>query len=399
MPTPRFKETDCLVVGCGILGLMTAVEMSIERKCRVLVLAPPEKGGMIPERDTLRNHAWLQSGLLYGDQQLVSARRMRPAGLMMLNFVGVRAPTERGIFRFRGEGEAEKFLSYATRLQLRNRVEEVSDFSARRELGEVYEKGFHHFWVPDAPFDETAVLEAAQRIACERGVEFLPREASLVRSSQLPNGYAVMTGSETIIAPTTILCAGAGLPKLLDQLNIIHSLRVTRSVLLRVYNTFSVRAALLADRASNFSIIRHSPRVVSPAGCLVIGGGGRQELKGNLAREVPEVEKLEICQALPESIREVARKSPATAGHKTETSSVDPWIQSWPEFPGLIAAIPGKATMAYWTARRIVESVKTSASRALPIPPYRGWQPQHRMHHLYSEVDETTTGHQDENEE
>jgi hypothetical protein len=66
-----------------------------------------------------------------------------------------------------------------------------------------------------------------------------------------------------------------------------------------------------------------------------------------------------VC-SLPNSTQKVSQKGGRVkALDENGTPSVNPWVQTWPDqYPGLIAAVPGKATLAYVTATLILSELE-----------------------------------------
>src|ERR1700733_4286306 len=109
-----------VIVGGGIQGLITAI-VAHERGFQDIVVfdstVPHDLGP-----DTLRNHSWLQSGLLYAFDALTSSdmplskRKMRAAlqmfdsGRQMLERFSVPFPSRKGVFRLPDESQAQVFI-------------------------------------------------------------------------------------------------------------------------------------------------------------------------------------------------------------------------------------------------------------------------------------------------
>jgi hypothetical protein len=316
-----------------------------------------------PRTDSQRNHAWLQSGLLYGER-FPAARRMYLAGHEMLDSLGLPRPTTRGVFRFEEESEAQAFEEDARRLMLLGQIRRLSDSAASDLLGSFYVSDRIHYEVPDTPFDEALVMEAARGRAMTKNVNFRQSLVRLVADNAAPNGYLMKTDFQTISPRIGIVCAGAGTPSLLRQLDLEHELTVNQSALLVFQGAEGITAPLLADRSSGLSVVRWAPEQIPPHGCLVVGGADRKRLSNDEEynrRIVDDQHVAELIELLPAALRSVRFR--VTAGHKTDyrigSSSIPrPWIFAPDQFPGLIFATPGKATLAGDVARRVREKAK-----------------------------------------
>ncbi len=364
-----------VIIGCGIEGLMTALLAAQRGLPDVLVFDAPDAKNL--GADSQRNHAWLQSGLLYEGNNMVAARQMYFWGREMHRIVSLPIPQTGGIFRYSSEESAAGFCEKAKKLKMESSINRITDDAARKALGAFYLPKWHHFEVPDTPFNEADLMTLAKRQAQEYGVKFRKAKVELVREPRAPQGYLVKAGDELIEPMFLVLSAGAGLIDLLDQLGINHPLKVFRSALLRLRCGDILKTPLFVDNStgqptSGLSVVQHSSQVLPPDGCLVIGSRARQQLTPEeaRAREVTPEEEQALQRMIPPqllpppSVRRPQRTS--IAGHKTEAldsdgkPSVNVWIKTWPaEYPGLIAAIPGKATLGLFAAKQILDQLKS----------------------------------------
>jgi hypothetical protein len=326
--------------------------------------------------DTLRNHAWLQSGLLYamrsGPVNRAVALRMHDAGISMVErFLGRRpnrgfSPGEqlKGLFRLSSEENAKHFEERAA--ELRVRVRRVTAREASRQTLLFDREQSVCYEVPDRPFDEAAVLrEAVLEATQDRKIHCIAEKAHLKRSGKK---LSINVGTEVISPALTILCAGCALPGILNDLQLTHPLMIRRSCLMRVPWEGALLAPLLVDldTEDGMSIVRHSP-----PGCLLIGSKRSQSLDPNRAGErivSPEVAR-DLRRLLPPELAMYADVSPDsvrfTAGHKTEIQadhhgpSVEPWVTDFADqgLPDLWAAVPGKATVAFTHAGAIIDTI------------------------------------------
>src|SRR5688572_7008469 len=91
------KEVDVQVIGGGILGVMAGL-LAAEKGLRVIVYRLTDVKA--PQADSLRNHAWLQSGLLYARElTLAAVRQMNFSGRALFDKFAMALPPLRGVFR------------------------------------------------------------------------------------------------------------------------------------------------------------------------------------------------------------------------------------------------------------------------------------------------------------
>src|SRR5690348_11416844 len=121
-----------------MLGRVLAARLSKRTRKKVIVFESPDQFGL--SADTLRNHAWLQSGLLYAQEaSWASAEMMHQSGDMLFRTAGLPRPTERGVFRFREEQE-RTFRENARRLNLP--INRLPERTAREVLGAFFQSDF-----------------------------------------------------------------------------------------------------------------------------------------------------------------------------------------------------------------------------------------------------------------
>lgn len=334
----------------------------------------------------------------------------------MLEEFGYLPPETKGIFRLAdngGESERE-FKERAKRLRLTKRISRLEEGEARRALGPFFHPYFIHYLVPDTPFDEAYLLSMARHRAKTLNIYLRRAEITLIKKPETSGGLVIQVGDKDVIESRyTVLCAGAGLPVLLDGLGVTHPLAVFRSALLRVARGNVMRVPMLVDisedmPSSGLSVIQHSPDVVEPNGCLVIGSKDRVRLKpGEVStREVSRQEDENLQQYIPPILLPLERgvELRVEAGHKTEACdahgnpSVAHWIDTWSEHPGLVAAVPGKATQALFVAEEIINTLRPQEDEpesetppeagptlgtplALPPPPGESSDYEPLMHH------------------
>ena len=397
-------QRELVIVGGGILGFMAA-HVAYRRGFRDITVYE-DPGPLKLNADTLRNHAWLQSGLLYAKSNFEAARTLSEWGKRMLEEFGYLAPETRGIFRFADDGgESEReFKGRVDRLKLSGDVSRLSQAEARNALGLFFLPGFIHYLVPDTPFDEAFLLHVARQRAIARRMHLRNARISLVKRPDSNQGFVIQVDDRDIVeSQYTVLCAGAGLPALLDQLGLAHPLAVFRSALLRVGNGNVLRVPLLVDisadlPSSGLSVIQHDPKTVGPKGCIVVGSKDRVRLRPNEVahRKVTRQEAENLRRLVPPLLRPSRRSNIRfVAGHKTESCdangkpSVEPWISPFAEYPSLVAAVPGKATQALYVAEKVLDHLNVRRVRSnrkarlpsLPLPPGENSNYVPYMHH------------------
>lgn len=378
-------QRELVIVGGGILGLMTA-HVAYKRGFRDITIyeAP---GSLNLNADSLRNHAWLQSGLLYGKSNRVTAKILSQWGGEMLKAFGYPPPQTKGIFRLPDDDEESEreFNDRVEYLLIASKVRRLTENEARQALGAFFKSGFIHYWVPDTPFDEAFLLHKARQRAKALNINLRRAKVSVIKRGEPSAGSVIeVDGQHVVESKNTILCAGSGLPALLDALGVEHPLAVFRSALLRIARGNVLRTPLLVDisegqSTSGLSVVQHSAAVVPPKGCLVIGSKDRVRLTPEevKTRVVTRQEDERLKDLIPRSLLPAKRgvELRVEAGYKTEACdengnpSVAHWIKTWDTHPGLVAAVPGKATQALYVAEKIMDCLKSPAEVPAVPPP------------------------------
>jgi glycine/D-amino acid oxidase-like deaminating enzyme len=379
----RIPQRQLSIVGGGILGLMAA-HAAYKRGFRdITVYESP--GPLNLNADTLRNHAWLQSGLLYAQTSRLAAKIMWEWGRRMLKDFACPLPESSGLFRIPdNEAAEESFCERAAFLLISERVVRIDERMARKVLGPFFKPGYIHYWVPDAPFDEALLMGVARERARALNINLRIADVTMLKEATSSSGYYLRVDSQLIESEYSVLCAGVGLLSLLEQLQVDHPLAVFRSGLLRIAHGDIMRTRLLVEISedlptSGLSVIQHSPTAIPPRGCLVIGSKDRARLSASDARrrEVPLNEDQKLQQLVPSALLPKGRgvELRVTAGHKTEACDrkgnpkIDHWIGMWPQYPGLVASVPGKATQAMYVAERIMDRLLPSSGVVQSIIP------------------------------
>jgi FAD dependent oxidoreductase len=346
------------IVGGGILGRVVAYLAGLAGWEDVIVFQSGD--GTALTADSQRNHSWFQSGLLYGASNPVAAEKMMLSGKNLMRAAAVPEPTDRGIFRT-DRRDADDLLGRSEALRIK--VRRMSQDEALDALGPFYVDGFEHFSVPDTVMDEATILQRLQLRAQGFGVSFRVAKITARRS----NGYTFLDVDGRQLQPSRLLlCAGAGNVALLEQLELDSPLHIFQSPLLVMNCGVAMKVPLLADisksmSTSGLTVVQHGACAEDPIGRCVIGNRGRIEIARQAIpsnRILSKPEQLELLSLVPAAL--VGCRHRFTAGWKTEAmnsgvSSIDPWIGEWAECPDVLAAVPGKATLSYHVARKVIE--------------------------------------------
>ncbi len=321
--------------------------------------------------------------------------------------LGFRLPSERGIFRYGSEAAAQPFLEHAKAIGLANEVNPLTEREARTALGNFFEARHANFEVPDCPFDIAGLMNAARDRARAHGATFRIDRVDVRKAPDAPNGYRLHTAFEMIDPRFAVICTGSATPAILEHLGLPHPLVINRSSLLVLPSADGMSAALLADRSRKLSVVRHGS--VPPRGRLVVGDKGRTLVRpvDGLTRRLTRGERADLLACVPPQLRRPDLR--ATACHKTDyrrqdgKATVEPWVESYPEYPGLIFATPGKATMALHTAERVLRELSRPRGRQAPPrstpgnigpPPGNEWREPIRTHFhpAFDGIDDTESG-------
>lgn len=350
------------VVGGGVLGLGLTERLQALGADVTLFRLHDRHG---PSADSQRNHAWKQSGLLYGETNAPHVLAMHTSGEMLLRHVGLAARPDRGLFALPATGKAySDFVDAARRLGLSGEVTSIDASRAEVILREYFNPDRYYFSVPDGPFDESDVFERLRRMAVRSGAQFFTLDSAV--SLELGSGVARLSiEGHSYAYDAIVLAAGAGLPGLLESAGLEHDLAVFQSALCVLPDPLlsgkpKFCAPLFVDRETDLSIVRHSD-------CIVIGARFRQVVNNPSGqRVVSRQEQLELVNKLPPTIQDLARRRGRwTAGYKTEhldthgLPTAAPWIATPDDLGvrGLYAAIPGKATLTWYTMHLILHDV------------------------------------------
>ncbi len=399
-----------MVIGGGAVGTITAM-LAAEQGRSVLLLRLSDLD--CPQAETLRNQAWLQSGALFTrlkGEPVPSAlsRRLRAQSRRLITTFNLPDSTSRGIARFDRDqtDEIDLFLDDAHALGLGTVVREIPDHQARHRLGLLHRPETVCIEVPDAPFDEAAMLAFARARArsagaishvCSTPVELRPVDDGA--------GCEVAIDGRWLRARRVVLAAGIGNLALMDPLQVSHGLVVQRTPLLVIPSAHDVVAPILVDLSQKLAVARHGPAQRGPSGCLVAGVKVGTELDpaALLPRSTPGHEWSAIYAQLPPSLQDDRSGHRVTCGYEVMRSGPnrvrkeDLIVEPLADHPGVVMALPGRATLSLRAAEKVLESLDWAEAPDEAIDPTptkwetnRPWNSGIHMHHqpVYDHLDE-----------
>lgn len=362
-------KVNILLVGGGIVGVLAA-DYFAELGLDVLLLRVSDE--LAPQSDTLSNHGWKHTGPWYWlkwieqNQPFHLLTALRTWGDEMLERYQIQPGAGPAIFRTSDANRARLIEETADRLHYPLKI--YTPEEAKELLGSRYVPGGRDFGVLDRPFNPANVIRMARNSALYRKARMrdltIQGRVRLIRDKSSPNGFVVQVADKTIEAGLTILSSGAGTPELLEQLDLIHQLKVFRSILFISPTQELGECTLSGDMDSGFTVVRHQSHL-SPTGSFeVISAGGRVEIDGPVwAQRKPSPEEIErLLGLMPERVRDAIEQAgyDATAGLKTEAqdslgeSHAVPYVEliNRDGIKNLCVAIPGKATFGLYTVVR-----------------------------------------------
>lgn len=358
-----------LIIGGGVLGVAAAAQLGEEGTDVLLVrLADRER----PRAETLRNQAWLQSGLAVFDDaheyeegpgRNAIAIRLRQESMELARRYGPSEVEEqRGIIRVPDGKRLEMFNRAVEKLGLSAAVQDVTG-SAVGELGRFHEGGGTYFRVPDRAFNESEILELLREEA--RHSQVALRELSApVRLSRERDGRvkAVVEGTE-IYPAATLLAAGVGNLDLLRQLDCrTDDYETTRTPLAVIKRDQVMPVPVFADLVRGFSVTSHATSEKCARGALVLAR------KHPLPVTQPETdchalskdEIEEFWSGLPPSVQELRAFSPRyTAGLEprlAKAAKEGPIIRKLDQL-NVVVGFPGRASLGIYAADLAVKEI------------------------------------------
>lgn len=255
-----------LILGGGILGTLIAWEATTRGHQVVCVR---RSDAQAPEAETLRNQAWLQSGLVPHRRIGVDdALTMWVEGRRMLRDLAFDPDAgDPGVLRAPDDvvDDIEKAID---EMVLRNFVKPLSPSTAQQRAGVFFRQGGTFYEIPDRPFPEAEIVQDARdRALATRLARFIEVQgpASMRRLGQT---IEVTANGETLVGDAFVLAAGYGSLQLLDSLPFSHGLKATSTPLVVIKNASAAelwalcrsREGLLVQRDTRGAGLTHSRR-------------------------------------------------------------------------------------------------------------------------------------------
>jgi hypothetical protein len=205
-PASRIIEREVVIIGGGIVGALTAI-LAVEHGMKdVVVYDTPDTGAL--ELENLRNSAWLQSGLIYG----------RRAPQLIAGALGDLSPHLMLSALSEGQGPRRFFERYFNQLTGWTRQFRFNDEVRRllRTLPGSYAVTAH---LPDV----AGAMSNIMRVAKAHGVRFEQSNVRLLPELGSRTGFLIYAENEVIEPRFTVLSTDMGQGEYLDQLGLTQS--------------------------------------------------------------------------------------------------------------------------------------------------------------------------------
>jgi hypothetical protein len=301
-----------------------------------------------------------------------AAQLMRRAGKVLLDEFQFNAP-RRGFMRLAAQ-KASIIEARARTLGVEVRLHVGAHLESA--LGGCYRgRGDTSYWeVPDGPFPEADAIALARNRARSAGaiLREIKSAARLEPDADSPCGVAAVIDGERIGAAGILIAAGAGTPGLLADLDLHDVFEAVRTPLLFVIRDDVLRAPLLVDRVERYAITQ------PVLGRLTYGIPLHAKIEPGDpdARRVDRFEKEKLLDSFQSHSKIVlaAGEFRFDAGFEIWARGAGglqklmPIIDSHPGFPGVVWALPGRATMALAVAAQALERFSPSAAPDVGSP-------------------------------
>lgn len=351
-----------------------------------------------PSADSLRNQAWLQSGLRYAAKDLDLARLMWVYGRTLHEYLSLPVPTGRGLFQLATEDDARTLEQYALDIKV-GQIDRLSKQEAARLLGEHHRLDGIVIATPEAPFNEGLLIQEAREFARAKGalfqevsspIQFLPRRSG-GKQRMLIDGEIHEFGN-------VVLAAGAGNLPLLSSLGGQIGIKLRQTPLLVIPGPPSIKSPILLDRPGGFSLIAHAPGTSRPDGCMIFGADVHEDVDFTEPKDrvISPLKKQELLDSLPDCMKNWNPANRLTAGVEvfpvvdgTTLPTVRPYVEFARDCPGVVVAMPGRATLALYAAEQVmaklakVSDLRSSTSADLNGPTWDRAQDVHMHHESY----------------
>jgi glycine/D-amino acid oxidase-like deaminating enzyme len=367
------KFLDLVILGGGILGTAVAAKASAAGMGVVLFRLNDRDR---PRADTLRNQGWLQSGIMYPIHHFRDQRQYRlfalktfEAGREMLEDCGLPIPGPGGII---GVNAPERIEDLKLKARLLNKVPQkafrrLETDEARDVVGEWAEEGVEYYRIPDAPFDEAAVVNHLRDEALKNGAELVDLSAPAQLECRSDSIF-VRYGEEAIEAPLTLVAAGAGSFDLMAQVGMFVEHTLHRTPLLVGRGACSMPADIFVDTKNGCSAVHHKCTDMEH-GAVVVGTRVKCENAGFFYpddRRIPPCEIEEMRENLHPGFERLL-PGRYTAGYevippaRSGRTQYEPWIV---DSGSVVFCSPGRATVALRAAQELVEEVLKPKSKS-----------------------------------
>lgn len=388
---------DFAIIGGGILGVAVAALASAMGYSPVVFRL---KDGEIPRADTLRNQAWLQSGVMYPlnkfsdvKEYQIFAKQTLLAGRNMLRDSGLIIPTGSGIVSIKDPLRIEELRTKAKLLELsQDHFRQLETDEAKAKLEDFYDEEMNYFHIPDAPFDEAGVLDYLRKEAMNEGAKFI-QVTEPVEVERKGENIKIKFDGNVIETPVLLIAAGTGSFSLLEHLGERLNGYLRRTPLWVGTSRPGLPASVLVDYEYGFSAVQHQYDEGSLEGNpVVIGTRARLKYAPSVSvdgRSIPLSEQSELQGYLPQVLKDRISSARYTAGYEVipnvevKLSEYQPWIE---DFGNVLFASPGRATVAQPAAYEVMEKLisklaSSSTKIQLPSKSLGGWNDLISMHY------------------
>lgn len=376
---------------------MILARLTAERGMRTVLFRLDDRTR--PRADTLRNQAWLQSGLRYVRADKVLATKMWVHGRRLHEFFGLRPPNGRGVIQVSSESEAADFHRDASELGLTSEVRELQPDEASGLLGPLHQRHGVAFETPESPFEEATLLAIARESARAAGAQLrqVDQEVEIVPMKGRSPSHRLRVAGQEFDVGTTVLAAGAGNIPLLAALGSGLRLKLRQTPILVFPGVPLIKSPILLDRSAGLSVIAHPVGTCRSDGCMVVGTRVNESVTYGpvTGRFISARTQRLVFESLPACMqsrfaqaRFTAGWEPIPAGAGHNGSSSRPWVETLDDHPDVLVSLPGRATLALHAAETAFEMIERSYAKpekpdATPSESWPGteWREEIFMHH------------------
>lgn len=363
-----------VVVGGGILGTLVVWHATRQGMRAVCVR---RRDRPAPEAETLRNQAWLQSGLVpHRRIGRTAALRMWTQGRRMLEeFAFDPDEGDAGLLRVPQQLVPE-FEQAIDDLVLRGRVPQIPEAVAQQRVGDFLRTGGIFYEIPDRPFPEGEIVELARNQALSTGLARFIELSGPARLRRVGQSIVVEADGAQLNGAAFVLAAGIGSLELLEDISHQHGMSASSTPLVVIKNASPLSCGLYADleSGSSFSVTRQTPSARTVDGALVLAGAPPAPLPRQWRgpRQVPRTHVDDVWRRVPPAAQALRNAftnlhrmgiEPEREGLSKET----PIVEEIAGCQNALFAFPGRATLAFSVAEEVVARLGTAS--ALPATP------------------------------